>query len=146
MNVFESQAGHDFINYQFPELIRVITRISEQLDRTTVSVIRPLCPADANFLNRLYAGDWESSTEMVKNARPDYRQVCDEAKELADKLFAALTPAQTDLLEAYTNAVMARAGADVEQAFVTGARTTMQFVLAGLVSATPADACEGDET
>ena len=127
MNFFETQAGHNFFQYEVPRLTQALEKIAAALSHP-VPILKPAETPDKDLLTKLYYGSYDPEKyQSYEQIRPLNNQVSQTEKDLR----AHLTPEADQLFDAYQRADNLRDDAVATQAYAAGFRTAVQMFLAG---------------
>lgn len=127
MNFFETQAGHNFFQYELPRLTQAMEDIAKALSHP-VPVFKLTEAPDPDLLASLYHGGYDGERYLdFGQIRPLSRQVSQAETDLRTQL----TPEACRLFDVYQRANDIRNDAVEAQVYAAGFRTAVQLFLAG---------------
>ncbi len=129
MNFFETQAGDDFFGSQLPRLIASLEKIANALSLPQSAPVLDTASYKELLLD-LYYGNYEPEKYQCRHQLKIYNRQVSEADSL---LRRHLSPEAQRLFNEYLKTTEVRNNAEAEQAYISGFRTAVQMLLAGIM-------------
>lgn len=136
MNIFDLQAGADFINImnaQFPRLVDAVEKLAVVAsDRPTLPEL-PVYPREG-LLRDFYRGYYQPGETAGGTQSQVYKKDSEELRTLETDIRARISNEDWALVEQYCDVLMRRGGEELSIVFEAGYRAATQLLLAGLTA------------
>ncbi len=129
MNFFETQAGYDFFGTHLPRMIAALEKIANALSHPPSVPVSDTVPYE-EFLSDLYYGNYEPEKYQSRHQLKIYNRQVTEADSM---LCRHLDSEGRRLFNEYLKTTEIRNNAEAEQAYISGFRTAVQMLLAGII-------------
>lgn len=145
----ETGYGKRFFEFQLPSLIKELSNIGEQLEKSMSvlqakqTIILPTEIKDNTILEKILEGGWNPVSEYYPHDIPRFKKISEELllKE-ANLLEKTHSADATKILSEYKELVNERTSIELDHIFIMGYQTAIKLIFAGLQSHTD-ESCEG---
>lgn len=128
----DTKMWHIHFEEQLPHLIQAIQAFANTIEKPNQTVTLPM-EADPDFLCELYHGNYEPETFK---RTPESDALTQSINTAHDKLLEHLSLEARKKLVKYQDALFLRDASEIQQAYESGYRTTVQMIVAGLFQPT----------
>lgn len=131
MNIFESQAGYDFVSYHFPRLVTAVEKLAEAMAAKPSFPDIPVQLRES-VLRDLYNGYFCPGDEAGYTQTKQYERLTAMMCKLEAELKSQIGVEFWRTVEQYCNDFAERDGEEMKISFEAGFRAATQLLIAGL--------------